>query len=368
MEHEQQQEAAAAASCALRRPRRLRLDAQHAQSAARIIPVTWRGTIPNCTTGPAVGRVRRRAVLFLNNRRPSGLPARGPRSSASARSSARLHRNRRTRGAAPSRRTGAASVSARSSSKPPSAAAPVCDGQRNFPFFQGAADASCECGGHPMAGHPGSSGPSPRVGRARRCVRRRRRRAAALRGPSAVRAARTADGTTSAAAGAVTSTRAAAVEAACAGTSSSPRSSALSPHVAAKPRATTAPPTSKEHALAPMGPNRSGSAGATARGTCVSASENRNARAHSGVERRMQRPRAIMDTLKTAASLLSGAVAIALTCCASTHPVVSSQPIVPETETQPAGVTLEQALADEDVISRVSVARCDRSQSPRPHR
>jgi hypothetical protein len=77
----------------------------------------------------------------------------------------------------------------------------------------------------------------------------------------------------------------------------------------------------------------------------------------------MHLPQAIMDTLKTAASLLSGAVAIALTCCASTQPVVSSQPIVPDTETQPVGVTVEQALADEDVISRISVARCDRSQS-----
>lgn len=69
-----------------------------------------------------------------------------------------------------------------------------------------------------------------------------------------------------------------------------------------------------------------------------------------------------MNTIKTASSLVSVAVGLLLTCCASQDPV-SAQPVVPETETTPVGVTAPQAVADEDVVSRISVARCDRSQS-----
>jgi hypothetical protein len=68
-----------------------------------------------------------------------------------------------------------------------------------------------------------------------------------------------------------------------------------------------------------------------------------------------------MNTLQTASTLVSVAVGLLLTCCASQD--VSAQPVVPETQTTPVGVTASQAVADEDVVSRISVARCDRSQS-----
>ncbi|HEY3819276.1 MAG TPA: DUF6184 family natural product biosynthesis lipoprotein [Polyangiaceae bacterium] len=68
--------------------------------------------------------------------------------------------------------------------------------------------------------------------------------------------------------------------------------------------------------------------------------------------------------IEVAASLASAALGIMLTCCASSsHDVARTQPIVPETETSPTGVTSQQALADEDVVERLSAARCDRSQS-----
>jgi len=69
-----------------------------------------------------------------------------------------------------------------------------------------------------------------------------------------------------------------------------------------------------------------------------------------------------MNTLKTASTLVSVAVGLLLTCCAS-QDNISAQPVVPETRTTQVGVTSAQAVADEDVVSRISVARCDRSQS-----
>jgi hypothetical protein len=71
-----------------------------------------------------------------------------------------------------------------------------------------------------------------------------------------------------------------------------------------------------------------------------------------------------MTTFKSIASLISVAapvLAIVLPCCAPEP--VGAQPVVPETQTQPVGVTATQAVADEDVIQRIASARCDRSQS-----
>jgi hypothetical protein len=71
-----------------------------------------------------------------------------------------------------------------------------------------------------------------------------------------------------------------------------------------------------------------------------------------------------MTTIKTAASLASITLGLLVTCCASPQQAASSpQPIVPESQTQPVGVTSEQAVADEDVVERISVARCERSKS-----
>jgi hypothetical protein len=69
-----------------------------------------------------------------------------------------------------------------------------------------------------------------------------------------------------------------------------------------------------------------------------------------------------MNTLKTASAVVSVAVGLMLTCCASEEPV-TNQPVVPETQTPRVGVTATQAIADEEVILRISSARCDRSQS-----
>jgi hypothetical protein len=78
----------------------------------------------------------------------------------------------------------------------------------------------------------------------------------------------------------------------------------------------------------------------------------------------MQSPFLTMNTLKTVCSLASVTLGLLVTCCASPQETAASpQPIVPQTETSPVGVTERQAVADEDVIQRVSIARCDRSQS-----
>jgi len=75
-------------------------------------------------------------------------------------------------------------------------------------------------------------------------------------------------------------------------------------------------------------------------------------------------PLVTMTTLKNAGSLASIALGLLVTCCASPQETASSpQPIVPRTETRAVGVTNAQTVADEDVILRVSSARCDRSQS-----
>jgi|HubBroStandDraft_3_1064219.scaffolds.fasta_scaffold537007_2 hypothetical protein len=72
----------------------------------------------------------------------------------------------------------------------------------------------------------------------------------------------------------------------------------------------------------------------------------------------------IMNTLQTAGPLVSVSLGLLLACSASPQQAASSpQPVTPQTETPPTGVTSEQAVADEDVVSRISVARCDRSQS-----
>jgi hypothetical protein len=71
-----------------------------------------------------------------------------------------------------------------------------------------------------------------------------------------------------------------------------------------------------------------------------------------------------MTIAKKAASLTSAAaitLGLLLPCCASQP--VGAQPIVPETEATPVGVTATQAVADEDVIQRIASARCDRSQT-----
>ena len=71
-----------------------------------------------------------------------------------------------------------------------------------------------------------------------------------------------------------------------------------------------------------------------------------------------------MTTIKIAGSLASIALGLLVTCCASPQETASSpQPVVPRTETEGLGVTNAQTVADEDVILRVSSARCDRSQS-----
>ncbi len=71
-----------------------------------------------------------------------------------------------------------------------------------------------------------------------------------------------------------------------------------------------------------------------------------------------------MNTLQTAGSLVSVSLGLLLACSSAPQQTAASpQSVVPETQTPPVGVTSEQALADEDVVSQISVARCDRSQS-----
>jgi hypothetical protein len=77
----------------------------------------------------------------------------------------------------------------------------------------------------------------------------------------------------------------------------------------------------------------------------------------------MHRDATTMDTVKVA-SVLAPILLGFLIACGSSPPTGASshQPVVPETEHE-HGSTSEQAVADAEVVGRISSARCDRSQS-----
>ena len=71
-----------------------------------------------------------------------------------------------------------------------------------------------------------------------------------------------------------------------------------------------------------------------------------------------------MKTVKIAGGVAAGVLGLLLVCCASSPQGATSspQPVVPGTQGEP-GVPAEQAVADAEVVERISNARCDRSQS-----
>jgi Family of unknown function (DUF6184) len=70
-----------------------------------------------------------------------------------------------------------------------------------------------------------------------------------------------------------------------------------------------------------------------------------------------------MNTIKVACVLGHVLMGFLVACASSPASEASSpQAIVPETKDEP-GATNEQAVADADVVERISSARCDRSQS-----
>jgi Family of unknown function (DUF6184) len=70
-----------------------------------------------------------------------------------------------------------------------------------------------------------------------------------------------------------------------------------------------------------------------------------------------------MSRRASAFALVAAGMGVLVACAENNPPPANApQPVVPGTQAV-AGVTEEQAVADEDVVSRLANARCDRSQS-----